>query len=73
MAADSCAEAAIIKEKWREKGDRERWRDKQKSGQGIKDDSKGDQRMEGRKIGDWEGVKDGLVDTEMQEKLELKR
>ncbi len=52
MAADSCAEAAVIKEKWREKRDRERWRDKQKSGQGIKDDSKGDQRMEGRKIGD---------------------
>lgn len=31
-------------------GDRERWRDKQKSGLGIKDDSEGEQTMEDRKM-----------------------
>lgn len=31
-------------------GDRERWRDKQKSGSRIKDGSEGEQRMEGRRM-----------------------
>lgn len=42
MAADSCAEAAIIKEKWWQRGDGEVSRDKQKSRPCMKDGGQDD-------------------------------